>query len=208
MLLAIYSLAYSKTKEPTKKDIPVKGRFPYKLLATVLGSDSNAAKCVLLNLESGKQLSYKAGDKILDYQIAIITRGSITLLKNNKYSFLNLPLGNENKSGPGQITVKRNVLKKQAVDLNALFSQAQPVPFIESGKIIGLQIPPLKNKAMQYMLNVAGLKEGDVATCINGEKLSSLQKALEVYHKYKDQDKIEVEIKRGDAVRNLTYQID
>jgi general secretion pathway protein C len=186
-------------------------QLPFKLLATILGSDSTEASCVMMNLDNSKQATYKIGDKIFDYQIALITRGSVTLLRGREFAFLNLPLGNENKpvndDSAAVIKIRRSYIQKVISNLNSLLSRVSPVPFIESGKVIGLAIPSLNNKALQYLLQKTGLKEGDVATSVNGESINSLQKAFDLYRKLKDQEKISVEIKRGTVVKSLFYSI-
>jgi len=205
ILVSIILLLY-----PASASTNTKEQLPFKLLATVLGTDSAESTCVLMNLESARSSAFKVGDKILDYQIAIITRASVTLLKDGKFSFLNFPFGSENKplrGGSGIFKIQRRAFKKKIPDFNSLLNQVSPIPFVESGRVTGFEVPQIKNKALQYILNMAGLKEGDVATSINGERIISLQKALELYDKFKNQEKIEVEIKRGGTLKNLTYYI-
>ncbi len=189
----------------------IKNAAPFKLLATLFDSHSSGSSCTILDLTTGKQKNYKMGDKVDGYQVAMITRASVTLLKNGEYLFLNLPLGNENKpvtyDGFPAIKVKRSLLETNAANLNFLLNQILPVPYVESGKITGLLIPPIRSKTTQLLLNATGLKEGDVATAVNGETISSLKRAVELYNKYKDQPRIELEIKRGKTTSGMTYLV-
>jgi type II secretory pathway component PulC len=207
LLFAFFpAIIYSKEIKTTT----IHQQLPFKLLATILGSYSSEASCVMMNLNNNKQETYKVGDRIYSYQIAIITRGSVTLLKEGEFSFLNLPLGDEKKlvyDDSHAIKIRRSLIQKEIPDLNFLLNQVFPITIIESGKVIGLMIPPLNNKPLQYLLKMAALKERDIATSINGEGIDSLKKALELYNKYKGKERIEVEIKRDGSIKNLTYQI-
>jgi type II secretory pathway component PulC len=206
ILLLFPVLIYSKEIRTTS----IHQQLPFKLLATILGSYSSEASCVMMNLNNNKQETYMVGDRIFGYQIAIITRGSVTLLKEGEFSFLNLPLGDEKKlvyDDSHAIKIRRSLIQKEIPDLNFLLNQVFPITIIESGKVIGLMIPPLNNKPLQYLLKMAALKERDIATSINGEGIDSLKKALELYNKYKGKERIEVEIKRDGSIKNLTYQI-
>ena len=184
---------------------------PYRMLATVLGNGSNDPVCILLNLKSGKQEAYKLDDKIFGYEIMLITRTCVTLKKYGKFYFIDFPYDGENiatREYANIVKIRRNALKKQLPKINSLFAQTQLIPYIESGKIVGIQIPRLKNKFWQNMLNIAGLKEGDIATSINGEKINSLQKALKLCELFNTQENVDIEVKRGAALKNLIYVFD
>jgi len=184
-----------------------------KLLATAVGNYPSEATCGIMDLSTGQESVFRTGDKVKGYQIIMITRGSITLFKDGLYYFLNLLPGNENKplvetenvQTSSAISINRTFLEEAMENLNTVFDQATLTPYIESGKITGLSIPSINNKGMELFLKIAGLREGDVATSINGETVNSLKRALELYNKYKDQQKIELEIRRGDVVTNLNY---
>jgi len=195
LLFSFFGFAYSSTEETP----------PFRLLATVIEAESEQSICVIMNLASGEQKSCKVLDKFSGYQIVKIIRGRVKLLQGGKVYVLDFPLGNENKTAALEtITLNRAELLNKLPGPNLSLMQALPIPCIESGKIIGFKIPVFKDKSL---LEMSGLKEGDVATRVNGERLDSIQKALEFYHRFKNQERIEVEVKRGDAVKNLTYQI-
>jgi type II secretion system protein C len=178
---------------------------PFKLLATVIEPALDKSTCVIMNLETKKQISCRLLDKIEGYQIVKIIRGSVKLLKDGKLYALDFPLGNENKGiSYDAITINRQDILKKISEPSVLLTQGMPIPCIESGKIIGFKIPGLKDKAL---LEMAGLAEGDIATKVNGERLNSIPKAIELYNKYKNQNEINLEVKRGDITKSFTYFI-
>ena len=200
VLFSSLEYVYSGNKESAS--------LPFKLLGTILESDQTKSIAVIRNMRSAKQGAYKVGDKILGYQIVKIMRGKVILLKDGRITLLELPLCSEVEPitvvSSDKMIIHRSVLAKKIPDLNTAIAQVVPIPYIESGKIMGLKIAKPKDKAL---LEMAGLKEGDIATKINGERIESMQKALELYCKLKNQDKIDLEIKRGIITKTLTYHI-
>lgn len=178
---------------------------PLKLLATVIDKDFNQSSCVIMNLETKAQGNYKTLDSVSGYQIVKIIRGSVKLLKEGKIYVLDFPMGNENvPEGYESITIKRQAVLEKISHPGVLLTEAKPMPYVQAGKIQGFKIPALKDKSL---LKMAGLAEGDIATKVNGENLDSIPKALQLYNKYKNQEQINLEIKRGDVVMNLNYFI-
>jgi type II secretion system protein C len=185
-----------------------KAQFSFKLLGTILEPKQAKSITVIQDIRSGIQRTYKIGDKVSGYQIVKIMRGSINLLKDGKITLLELPLGGLAPViivSSDERIINRAALAKKIPDLNAAITQVVPIPYIESGKIIGFKVTRLKDKALSDM---AGIKEGDIATRINGQSIDSIQKVLDLYHNSKTQEKIDLEIKRGKAMKTLTYYID
>ncbi len=206
--------AYSDTKEPAKtdintsKDIADKGPISLELLGTVIETDPAKSIAVIKNLHSKTQGTYKVADKILGYQIVNILRGRVTLLKDGKISFLDFPLGSEFNSitivSSDKRIINREAFIKKIPDLNTLMQQGEIIPYIKSGKIIGLRITKIKDKTFAMM---SGLMAGDIVTSVNGQQLNSLHKPLEIYNSIRGQERVDIEIKRDDKSENLTYYI-
>ena len=180
-----------------------------RLLGTIMESDPTKSIAVIKNLFSQRQGIYKVTDKILDYQIIKIMRGRIALLRDGKIYILNFPLGGEVEPiivvSSDKRIVNYNALTKKIPDLNVAMKQTIPIPYIESGKITGLKITKVKDKAL---IETAGLKEEDIVMSINGKKLDSLQRALEIYHNFLgNKDRADIEIRRGNEIKKLTYYI-
>jgi len=131
----------------------------------------------------------KIGNKVLGYQIAKILRGQVVLLRNGKTFILNFPLGSEVEPivtvSEDKRIINRNAVSKKVPDLNAAFKQAVPIPFIESGKIIGIKVTNIKDKSLAMK---AGIKEGDVIMSVNNLKMDSLRRAMKILHDHSPVD--------------------
>lgn len=195
---------------PTQKFLveTKESNLPVILLGTIVESKPADSLAVIKETTSQKQRVCKVGEQILSYQIVKILRAQVVLLKEGKISLLDFPLGGDLEPivavSSDERIINRSALAKKIPDLNTAIQQAIPIPYIESGKIAGFKITKLKDKALAKM---AGIKEGDVVMSVNGDRLNSLRDTLDIYSRVKNEEKINLEIKRGDKVQNLVYHI-
>ena len=196
IFFAYLGSVYAALKEP----------LPFKLLGTVVESDSTKSLAVIQNIDTLKQGTYKVIDKVLDYQLTKIMRGRVVLLKEGKLYLLEFPLGSVLEPivmvSAKERIINRAALAKKLSDLNVAMQQAVPIPYIEAGKIIGFKLTNVKDK---NLAKLAGIKEGDVIMSVNGNKLNSIRNTLDIYSRIKGQEKINLEIKSGNELKNLTY---
>ena len=203
-ILSIQLMPYSFALE-NKIDESV---FCFKLLGTILESDSAMSIAIVKDTNSERQLILKAGNEICGYQVAKVKRGEVVLLKEGKTFLLSFPLGGVTQPivvvSAAERIVNRSAMSKKITDLNMAGTQVVPIPCVSAGKVIGIKIVKIKDKAMGKL---AGLEEGDVITSINNEKLDSVKKSLEIFHNIQGKENIFVEIKRGNDIKNLVYHI-
>ena len=187
-----------------------KGESPdsFKLLGTILESNPGNSFAVIKDSDSERQGIYKIGNKVLGYQIAKILRGQVILLRNGKTFILNFPLGSEVEPivtvSEDKRIINRNAVSKKVPDLNAAFKQVVPIPFIESGKIIGIKVTNIKDKSLAMK---AGIKEGDVIISINDRNIGSMRNALKIIQEMRGQEKFDIVVKRGNDIKNLIYYL-
>ena len=85
-----------------------------------------------------------------------------------------------------------------------ILSKAVIEPYTVNGKVEGLKITGLEDVPVAEAL---GLKNGDVIRIVNGQQLTSLQKAFQVFQKAKSQPAINLELSRGDETKELTFDL-
>ena len=79
-------------------------------------------------------------------------------------------------------------------DLSKILKDAEMVPYLKNGKVEGFKIVTLKKGSKFERL---GFKKGDVIKSVNGVPIDSPAKAMELYSKIKQEDKIQVEASKS-----------
>lgn len=179
-----------------------------RLLGTVLESDPTQSIAIIRDMNSKILNIYRAGDSLSEYRIIRISRGAIILLKDGKKISLDFPSGSEAEPvvafAENEILLNRAALVKRMPGLNEALAQVLPVPHIVAGKIMGLKIAKIKDKELAAK---AGIKEGDIIVSINDRKIENLQSALKVYQELSNEEKVNLQLKRGNEVKNLVYYL-
>ncbi len=88
--------------------------------------------------------------------------------------------------------------------VEAILEKAVIKPYVVDGQVEGLKITGLEN------VNIAkyfGLKNGDVIRVVNGHRLTSKQKAFQVFKKAKLQEAISFELLRDDKTKTLSFNL-
>ena len=85
-----------------------------------------------------------------------------------------------------------------------IFRKATIEPHIKNGQTQGLKITGLENTPLAGMF---GLRNGDVVRTVNGQNLTSKQKAFQVLQKARTQPQIRIELLRKDQVKELAFDL-
>jgi general secretion pathway protein C len=88
--------------------------------------------------------------------------------------------------------------------IEEILSKAVIEPYTVNGKVEGLKITGLEDVPVAEAL---GLKNGDIIRIVNGQQLTSIQKAFQVFQKAKSQPAINLELSRGDETKELTFDL-
>ncbi len=86
--------------------------------------------------------------------------------------------------------------------VEALFRKATIEPYVEKGQTEGLKLTGLENIPIAL---AAGLRNGDVVRSVNGQTLTSKQKAFQVLQKARSQPTIDIQLLRDGKVTNLSF---
>jgi len=85
-----------------------------------------------------------------------------------------------------------------------ILTRAVIQPYTVNGQVQGLRITGLEKVRAAEVL---GLKNGDIIRVVNGQQLTSLQKAFQVFQKAKSQPTISLELSRGGDTKTLTFDL-
>lgn len=108
------------------------------------------------------------------------------------------------KTGKNQYEIDREMLNEQLDDLGTLSKQARVIPHYRDGRPQGFKIVGVRPGSLYSHI---GVRSGDVLKSVNGEEITSPNKALELYEKLKSSDNVNVDVERRGRKVSLEYNI-
>jgi len=198
----------------------------YKLIGTVLGKTEMAL------LKKDKELKVVvAGQSLGEYELKKVSFDSVLFENNGKRVTLRFPRSKKTKP-PGtrqamfreqvpdirpqttdvqtdtqtdRITIKRKEALSLVQNLNKLLTTVRISPYYKKGQFIGYQLSMLRKNSFLYKL---GLRRGDILKRINGEDVSSPQKAVELLSKIQDITAVNIDLMRKGEKKSLFIEIE
>ncbi len=191
-----------------------------KLLGTVVAGKSSAA--IIAISRGSEQRAFFLGDtiqagvvlKTVEAESILVDRSGnlerISLEQNGKLNSTpsatteTLPSRTPHTKPPMSKIIGRAHLQKQLQNFPALLSQARAIPHFVNGQVGGFSV---SNIVPGSLYQQAGLKNGDIITSINGEKITGAQQAMNIYTKLKNAPSLDLELIRAGGIQNIHYDI-
>ena len=184
------------------------------LSGTVTGSPE-VARAIIKDLKTGALELYKVNQIVAGARIESIEEDAIVLVCDGQMTVLKLNMADSSRQLPSAQTademsrvVKADLPAKNAQTkigyVEAVLNNAAIEPYSVDGQVEGLQITGLEN------INIAkdfGLKNRDVIRSVNGHRLTSKQKAFQVFKKAKAQTAIDIELLRDNNTKKLSFSM-
>ena len=111
----------------------------------------------------------------------------------------------ETNTDTDRITIKRKEALSMAKNLNKILTTVRISPFYQKDKFIGYQLSMLRKNSFLYKL---GLRRGDILKRINGEDVSSPQKAIELLSRIQDITAVNIDLMRKGEKKSLFINIE
>jgi general secretion pathway protein C len=214
-------------------DAPVKATIQATLLGTVAGPAKYAFAIVSA---SGKNEVVRIGERIANAaEVLEIHRGRIVIMNNGRKEELSMydekPLpGNADLASrpesrmpvamPSETNASPEVSVRQTSDntfeidqtefeqmttnLGPLLTQARVVPHFEAGAINGYKIFAIKPDSLYMKI---GLENGDVIQSINGIKVDSPEKALQMFQSLRTERNFNINLSRNGSPLTFNYNL-
>jgi general secretion pathway protein C len=219
------SAAEVQPAKPAWDRTPARSSLRGNLVSTALANPARYSLCQLTNSDINETLVYAIGDKFMGARIYGIERDRVLLDNDGRNEYIDNSAAAPPNLGimpvpqPGQpaaqndvrqLSENQYVLAKTTVngalsDLSQLATQARIVPSFKNGVANGFKLFSIVPDSLYSKI---GIQNGDVIRRINGYEMNSPDKALEIYQKLRDANRIEVEIeRRGDTIRK-SYSIE
>ncbi len=186
-----------------------------ELIGTAIGNVKDPS-AFIKDLESGKQGIYKLGSMIQQGKVVEIVMGRVTLDVLGREQILTISergkawAGTNNFEEPliafsgEQILVNKIGLLNKSGTIIKDLQKVKISPYYEAHKVAGLRVEGLGKDSI---IASAGLRNKDVVTMVNSQKIDSYQKALQVFNKARGQDEIKVNVIRDGQPEMLSYKI-
>ena len=213
----------------------VKSGLRVRLLATTVSI--NHPEWSIANIEdvaSREANVYMVGDKIQTAEIIDIEMKRVLINNNGRKEFIDSEAGdgvgvvaaapahpvavasNTNPppsdatgagikpTGEDSYEIPKDEITKALSNLNDIAMQARIVPAFKDGVSTGFKLFSIRPDSLYTKI---GIQNGDIIRRINGYEINSPDKALEVYTKLKESNRIEIEIDRNGSPVRKTYNV-
>ncbi len=211
-----------KSTEPLKKtDLNV------ELIGTVVGTPENSY-AIIEDHQTRTQELYQVNDMIQGQaRVVDISRCRVVVLRNGSEESIECPepdAKTKRKSAPvrysgstkraGEYAVKKVsdsdfVIDEAEVEsalnnINQLLTQIRVVPNFQNGQADGFKVFAIKPNSIFAKV---GLKNGDVIRKVNGNDITSPEKAFQIFQELRNEKNLTIEISRRGQTQSFNYEI-
>ena len=192
------------------------------LVGTVCGS-MEISRAIIINTKTKLLRMYKTGQNVADARIRSIEEDAVILLHNGQIKKLTLnrtsghnknntqvlsspAISEAGKVASPVLPVKQPLTEvpTRIAHVEVMLSKAVIEPYAVNGQTEGLKITGLENIPMAKAL---GLKNGDIICEVNGNRLTSKQKALQVFKKARSQAVMNLKLLRDGETEELSFAL-
>lgn len=201
----------SAAEEPETVSAAAQRSLELELLGTLTNCVFPSA--FIKDLRSGGSRSYRVGGSVQDARITRISKGEVILESEGRQHVLAM-----SGRSPGH-TLENSFIRAVSPDtivVNApailsdprkIFRELRNVkvkPYYRDRKVEGLSVEGIEEDSI---LTSAGIRNKDVIKEVNDQKISSYQKALQVFMKARTQQDVKVTLLRGGELKQLSYRL-
>lgn len=189
-------------------------------LVGVVAGGPVASRAVIESDQTKSAQPYKIGDTVASATIESIEPDRVILLYAGQRRVLVLraaavPTGQSGmvadlgpiSTGASDASGPNEPLRQTSARLSYvedIFRTATVEPYVERGRTEGLRITGLDQNPLAATF---GLRNGDIVRTVNGQDLTSKQKAFQVLMKARTQPKLDIELVRDGKTKNLSFDL-
>ncbi|MBS2024813.1 MAG: general secretion pathway protein GspC [Deltaproteobacteria bacterium] len=202
---------------------PVRSTLHGLLVSTAMAKPEKFSLCQITNQDTNETLVYAVNEMFMGARIYAIEKERVLVDNQGKNEYIDNSAAASPQiamatpppatgGGDGVRVVGDNnyVVAKHEIDsalanLSDLATKARIVPSFKNGVSNGFKLFSIVPDSLYAKI---GIQNGDVIRRINGYEMNSPDKALEIYQKLRDANRVEVELeRRGETVRK-SYSIE
>jgi len=203
----------------------VKSTLPLNLIGTIVHANPGKSVATIQLRTTNEVIPYLPNDQIENVATLIRVQRRKAIIRNTQSSrleYIEIPedakVSFAKMAAPAAatgvfsqqgdtISIKRSDLNNYLKNLPDLLQQATAVPNIVPGS--GGEVDGFKMLGIEpgSVFSQIGLKVGDVLKGVNGEKVNSPAKAMELYNNLRNEGRIELEVERDGRTQSLNFNI-
>jgi type II secretion system protein C len=192
------------------------------LVGTVCGSPE-VSRAIIKDVRSDILNLYRVGQAIGDACVESIEKNAVVLLHNGQRKTLTFTATSGGDKGAVQVpsteaveqpgeAIEPDLTDKEGSTLisagsgqmESTLEKAVIEPYVVKGQVEGLKITGLEGIIAARDL---GLKNGDIICAVNGQRLTSKQKAYQIFKKARSQTAIDIELLRNGKFEKLSFTL-
>ena len=181
------------------------------LFGTVSGS-SSIARAIIKDLKTGVPDVYKMGQTVAGARIESIGINTVILVHNGERKILKLHTASSDGNNNDILAHLSRAVgeKSHAVDSDVQENTGEVgaalkktvIELAVNGQVEGLRVSDFDHLDIAKKM---GLKNNDIIRSVNGQRLTSKQKAFQILKKAKSQDTINIELLRDNEIEMLSF---
>jgi len=220
--------AGTETPQPQRagwNPVPVRSSLHGALIGTAIADPARYSLCQITNPDLNETQVYAIGDKYQGARIYGIEKDRVLIDNDGKNEYIDTGVAQPSFQNLGvtpipaqpaaasdvkqlsenQYVVSKATINENLSDLSKLATQARIVPSFKNGVANGFKLFSIVPDSLYAKI---GVQNGDVIRRINGYEMNSPDKALEIYSKLRDANRIEIEIERRGETLRKSYSIE
>jgi len=213
-------------RSPAVESLPSADDLGLRLVGAIAGGPT-ASRAIIQNTKSNATGSYRIGDTIASAAdggaagptVEAIRRDAVILQYQGRPAVLKLCAARTTDKGPraeaaGPKAESQNQSSPvasgpsseppRAASVSDVFRKAIIEPYVKNNRTEGLRITGLDQIPLAEMF---GFKNGDIVQSVNGQQLTSKQKAFQILQKAKTQSKVNIRVLRDGKSKDLSFNL-
>lgn len=203
----------------------VKSSLPLNLIGTIVHANPGKSVATIQLKTTNQVIPYLPNDEIENIATLVRVQRRKAIIRNTQSSrleYIEIPEDAKvtfaKRAAPADtsgvftqqgdtLSIKRTDLNNYLKNLPDLLQQATAVPNIvpgSGGEVDGFKMLGIEPNSVFSQI---GLKVGDVLKGVNGERVNSPAKAMELYNSLRNEGRIELEIERDGRTQSLNFNI-
>ena len=213
-------------RSPAVESLPAADELGLRLVGAIAGGPA-ASRAIIQNTKSNTTGSYRIGDAIASATrngaarptVEAIHRDAVIVRYQGQPAILKLCAGTtadkgqktpetgpkaDSRSQPAPVANSPSSESSGAGSVSEIFRKATIEPYVRNDRTEGLRITGLDKIPLAEAF---GFKNGDIVQVVNGQQLTSKQKAFQILQKARTQSKVNIRILRDGKSKDLSFNL-